>query len=110
MVCEAFYTIGEMHPEVISFIFMTFPPWICHNRKSVFHLDLVLRNLVCHKFFLVSFFRPFPPTPNLFTFIQTDQRHTEVGAAVFITNLQYLSHCLIRPQFLPPNCMLFSFR
>src|SRR5215469_8510845 len=36
MVSEAFYTIGEMHPEVIPFNFMTSPPCICPQPKICF--------------------------------------------------------------------------
>src|SRR5215469_13848686 len=38
MVSEAFYTIGEMQPEVIPFNFITSPPWICPQPKICFSL------------------------------------------------------------------------
>ena len=36
MVSDAFYTIGEMQPEVIPFNFITSPPWICPQSNMFF--------------------------------------------------------------------------
>src|SRR5215469_8440627 len=111
MVSEPFYTICEMQTRDNPVQLYDLSTVGMPQPKFFFHLDLVLRTLVCLKIFLIPFFRIFPSIPNLFTFIQTDQRQIpEWEQRYFLTNLQYLSHCLIRPRFLPLNCMLFYLR
>src|SRR5215469_16689434 len=70
----------------------------------------MLGTFVCHKIFLVPFFRTFLPIPNMFTFIQTDQRQTvEWEQSFFLMNLKYLSIALFGFNFYCQIVLFFFF-
>src|SRR5215469_9524531 len=93
MVSEAFYTIGEMQPEVILFNFITSPPWICPQPKICFSLGSRTKKSCLPQDLLGTFLSPiFSHPESVHVYIDRSKTDTGVGAAVFLMNLQYLSH------------------
>src|SRR5215469_2127805 len=80
MVSEAFYTIGEMQPEVIPFNFMTSPPWICPQPKIYFSLGSRTKKSCLPQDFLGTFLSHIPSHPESVHGSKTD---SGAGAAVY---------------------------
>src|SRR5215469_10139001 len=84
MVSEAFYTIGEMQPEVIPFNYMTFPAWICPQPKICFSLGSRTKKSCLPQDLLGTFLSHIPSHLES-VHVYTDRSKTDsgVGAAVF---------------------------
>src|SRR5215469_13292711 len=78
MVSEAFYTIGEMHPELIPFPFMTSPSWICPQSKICFSLESRIKKSCLPEDLLGTFLLHIPSHPES-VHVYTDESKTDTG-------------------------------
>ena len=98
----ALFSYGEGAPALMEFeipcsVISILPQLLFILIFIDWYLSDLLNTLLSHL--------PSHPIPNLMTLIQTVERQMLEWEHLSILMNFY---CLIRPQFLPPNCMLFS--